>query len=273
MIVNFIKMQGTGNDFVVIDAREKPIEITPKMAERLSHRRFGVGADQVLVIAPSGKADVRMRIFNADGSEVEHCGNGIRCLAKYVTQNGRSQKRLSVETLSGVQTVAIVKDRVRVDMGPPELEGEKIPVRSSGRVIAKRFSVGDLVLEATCVSMGNPHVVIPVASVDPFPVAEIGPQIENDPFFPNRTNVEFVEFVHRHQIKMRVWERGAGETWACGTGACAAVVAGVLLERSDRRVEVDLKGGRLDIEWDERTNHVFMTGPAEEVYRGVIEIE
>ncbi len=272
MKIPFIKMHGTGNDFIVIDARKRGVRMTKKLVQRLCHRRFGIGADQVLVVAPSQIADVQMRIFNADGSQVEHCGNGIRCLARYVTGEGGGKKVLRVETLSGVSTIKLLGDRVCVDMGPPRLEAEEIPVRAEGRVIARPFAQDGFQMEMTCVSMGNPHCVIPVEAVEPFPVEGVGPQMERDPFFPNRTNVEFVEFVSRERIKMRVWERGSGETWACGTGACAAAVAGVLLKKTGRKVEVDLKGGVLDIYWDPRTNHVFLTGPAEEVYRGEITI-
>jgi diaminopimelate epimerase len=270
MKISFIKMHGTGNDFVVIDGRKRSVRISKKLVQRLCHRRFGIGADQILVIASSRRADVQMRIFNADGSEVEHCGNGIRCLARYVAEGENSKKTLSVETLSGISVVKLLEDKVRVDMGVPRFEAKEIPVQTQGRVIARPFTQDGFQMEMTCVSMGNPHCVIPVEAVEPFPVEAVGSQIENDPFFPNRTNVEFAEFVSRDRIKMRVWERGSGETWACGTGACAVAVAGVLLKKTGRKVQMDLKGGALEIYWDPKTNHVFLTGPAEEVYRGEI---
>lgn len=263
-------MHGTGNDFVLLDSIfHKTPRITRELARRLCDRRYGVGCDQLLVLAPSKKADFRMDIFNADGGEVEMCGNGIRALAKYVRDHKLSTKgEIEVETIGGIIRPKIVGDLVEVDMGEPVLEGENIPVSKKGRVINSPL----LQFNITCVSMGNPHCVIFVEGVDKYPVTDYGPVIENHPFFPKRVNVEFVEVIDLKRLKIRVWERGAGETHACGTGACATVVASVLNKKTGRDVVVGLKGGELEIRWDEKSNHVFMTGPAETVFEGEIEI-
>lgn len=278
MKLPFTKMHGTGNDFVVIDVRrdtlpENPFASVPagaELARHLADRRFGVGADQILLLADSDHADFRMGIFNADGSEVEMCGNGIRCLAHYVWRHGLSRKDvLKIETPAGIIRPRRDGDQVAVDMGEPVLEATGIPVRLEGdRVIDHPLDLGDETFRLTCVSMGNPHAVLFVDDVEQAPVRALGPRIEMHDFFPNRTNVEFVQVSGRGALKMRVWERGSGETWACGTGACAAAVAAVLTDRADRDVTVELQGGDLRIAWRKSDDRVIMTGPATEVFQG-----
>jgi diaminopimelate epimerase len=282
-------MHGLGNDFVFIDCRAFDPPDLPRLAEKLCHRRFGIGADQLLLLYPSKIADFRMRIFNGDGSEVEMCGNGIRCFAKYIWDRGLSEKRtLKVETMAGIIRPEKVEGLVRVDMGEPVLDPERIPVgigrestagtRQSGQgagdsnrgpVIDFPLRIEEKELRMTCVSMGNPHAVIFVDNVSEFPVAYYGPLIENHALFPKRTNVEFVQAMGRSDIRMRVWERGAGETMACGTGASAAAVAAHLKAITGRAVTVHLNGGDLSIEWAD-DDHVYMTGPAVEVFTGAI---
>lgn len=271
-------MHGLGNDFVVLDAikstkiRRLGARDLAALARQICDRRFGVGADQLLILYPSRKADFRMRIFNADGGEVEMCGNGIRCLARYVWGKGYSRRRIiSVETLAGIITPEKSDGLVRVDMGVPVLDGERIPIRRSGRMINRTLKVRDRTFRITAVSMGNPHAVIFVRNLDRFPVHEYGPLIERHELFPRRTNVEFIEIGSSEELRMRVWERGAGETLACGTGASAAVVASVLNGKTGRRAIVHLLGGELLIEWADN-DHVFMTGPAESVFAGEIEL-
>ncbi len=272
--IRFTKMQGTGNDFVLLDAVSNDFSgfDFASASRRLLDRRFGVGADQLLVLLPSQekeKTRLRMRIFNADGSEVQMCGNGIRCLAKYIWTRGLAPKmeKLEIETLAGIILPEEKNGLVRVDMGAPRLEGREIPVLAEGRIVDYPLEIEGAHFSITCVSMGNPHAVIFVEDVAGFPVGLYGPRIENHPLFPERTNVEFIQVVNKGQIKMRVWERGSGETLACGTGASASVVASALKGLTSGRVEVELAGGRLDIEWAEN-GHVYMTGPAEEVFEG-----
>lgn len=278
--MRFTKMHGLGNDFVVVNNLEEklPEEKLPELAQRWCDRRFGIGADGIVLVDVSKAAAFRMRIFNPDGSEAEMCGNGIRCLAKYVYDRRlHDDTTLTVETLAGVKTLRLsVKSKqveaVRVDMGEPVFERQAIPMRGEGSPVkGERLQAAGRRFEVTCLSMGNPHCVTFVDDVDNFPVATVGPQIENHKAFPKRTNVEFVQPVSPSEIKMRVWERGAGETLACGSGASAAVVASVLNERTSRRVTVHLLGGDLLIEWG-GDNHVYMTGPAVEVFEGEIEL-
>jgi diaminopimelate epimerase len=270
--MKFTKMHALGNDFVVIDARAVRINSPEKFARKVCQRHFGVGADQVLLLVESPKADFGMRIYNADGAEVEMCGNGIRALAKYIWDRGLSEKDvLDIDTPAGVIRPQRVEELIKVDMGEPVLEGRKIPVNLDGHVVDHRLEVEDAVFEITCVSMGNPHAVIFVDDVEGFPVGRYGPLIENDPLFPNRINVEFIEVLNSSELKMRVWERGAGETLACGTGASASAVASVLKGLTDRRVTVHLKGGDLHIEWADG-GRLYMTGPAAEVFEGEIKI-
>jgi diaminopimelate epimerase len=276
-MVKFTKMHGIGNDYIYIDARSTAVRHPEKLAVAMSDRHFGVGSDGLILILKSETADFRMRMFNADGSEAEMCGNGIRCFAKYVYDHGLiKNKRISVETLAGVKHLDMqVKNKkvetVRVDMGEPILQRERIPMSGNpGMVIGEALSLGDGVrFEITAVSMGNPHAVIYVEDVKNFPVEKYGTMIENHDLFPNRTNVEFVQILNEGEVIQRTWERGSGETLACGTGASAVTVAGVLMRRTARSILVHLNGGDLRTEWREDDNHVFLTGPAVEVFQGI----
>lgn len=275
MTLRFTKMQGTGNDFVLIDALSPEIAGVDfsRIASKLCDRKYGIGADQLLLLLPSKKADFRMAIFNPDASQVEMCGNGIRCLARYIWDKGYSKNgTLEIETLAGIRKPERRGELVRVDMGVPRLEASEIPVRLEGRVIDHPLKVKDKTFAMTCVSMGNPHAVIFVDEVENFPVALYGPEIENHQLFPERTNVEFIKVVSRKEIKMRVWERGTGETLACGTGACAAAVAACMKKLTESDVKVKLTGGELIIEWGGEGKRLYMTGPAEYSFTGEIEI-
>jgi diaminopimelate epimerase len=266
-------MHGTGNDFIVVDCRAFELPDPAAFSIRYCHRRFGIGADQLLLLYPSKSADFTMKIFNADGSEVEMCGNGIRCFAKYIWDRNLSGKQvLDVETLAGIIRPERSGADVRVDMGEPILDPQKIPVnlQSQAKAVDYPLSIADREFNVTFVSMGNPHAVIFLDDdVSDFQVGRYGPKIEMHTLFPKRTNVEFVNVVNRHELIMRVWERGSGETLACGTGACATGVASMLKGLTERRVTVKLLGGNLSIDWAEN-NHVYMTGPAVEVFEGVI---
>ena len=272
----FTKMHGTGNDFVVIDSRDVDLSRHFEMSElarMLCNRRFGIGADQLLMLCSSSEADFKMVIFNADGSEVEMCGNGIRCLAKYIWDRKISTKDiLKIDTAAGVKRPERIGDLVRVDMGEPVLEADKIPValESATPIIDHPLKINDRVLNTTCVSMGNPHAVIFVnEDVDNFPVTVYGPAVEHHSIFPNKTNVEFVNVLNKKEMKMRVWERGVGETLACGTGASASAVAAMLKGLTDRKVAIHLLGGDITVEWP-KDDRVYMTGPAVEVFEGRI---
>lgn len=273
MKIPFTKMHGTGNDFIVIDCREFDLPDPAAFSVKYCHRRFGIGADQVLLLHPSKIADFMMKIYNADGSEVEMCGNGIRCFAKYIWDRNLSGKQvLDVETLAGIIRPERSGDNVRVDMGEPILDPQKIPVNIESQAMAVDYplSIDDKNFDITFVSMGNPHAVIFLdEDVSHFPVERYGRQIEMHPLFPRRTNVEFVNAKSRDELIMRVWERGSGETLACGTGACATGVAAMIKGLSDKKVTVKLLGGNLSIEWAEN-NRVHMTGPAVEVFEGII---
>jgi diaminopimelate epimerase len=277
-MIQFTKMHGLGNDYLVVDAmQESPSESKlSALAKALSDRHFGVGADGLILVLPSRAADFRMRIFNSDGSEAEMCGNGIRLFAKFVYERGHTKaKDLEVETLAG-----IVRPRlrvrggrvtsVRVDMGEPRLARSEIPMKGTdeAQVVNERLRVGGRRYQITAVSMGNPHCVMFVEDVDRARVGEIGPAIERHDLFPKRTNVEFAQVVGDGQIRMRVWERGAGETLACGTGASAVLVAAVLNGLAPRKAVVHLRGGDLKVSWNREDNHVFIEGPAAEVFTG-----
>jgi len=290
MKVHFIKMHGLGNDFILIDciAQQCPTEKKDleALGKRLCDRRFGIGADQILLLSSSQKADFMMRIFNADGSEVEMCGNGIRCLAHYIWDSRLSDKQvLSVETPAGIIRPEKAGDMVKVDMGEPIFEPERIPVNINaesnpplppfskgghGAIIDYPLKIEDREFAITCVSMGNPHAIILVDDVLRFPVNYYGPLIEIHPLFPRRINVEFIEVLSETEVRMRVWERGAGETLACGTGASAAAVATCLQGKTGKKVTVHLLGGDLFIEWA-GNNHVYMKGPAARVFEGVVD--
>jgi len=274
--IPFIKMQGIGNDYVYVDAITNHIPHPEQIAPRISDRHFGVGGDGLILLLSSSKADFRMRMFNADGSEAQMCGNGIRCLSKMIYEHNFSEKKeLSIETMAGVKEVKLeVKNRkvlsVTVDMGAPRIERNELPmIGDSGSVIEEELELEDGVrFLISAVSMGNPHCVIFVEDVENFPLSKYGPMIENHPLFPERTNVEFVEIISPGEVRQRTWERGSGETLACGTGASAVTVAGSLARKLDKKVLVHLRGGDLSINWDVITGNVFMTGPAEEVFRG-----
>lgn len=274
-MIKFTKMHGLGNDYVYIDAINQKIENESSLAKFVSNRHFGIGSDGLILICKSEIADFKMRMFNSDGSEAEMCGNGIRCVGKFVYDKGLTNKTtVKIETLAGIKTLILnTKDgkvgTARVDMGEPILEAEKIPVISTEK------SVKNLELEAenkkfkfTCVSMGNPHAITIVENTKEFDVEKYGKVLEIDKAFPKKANIEFAQIIDRHNINMRVWERGAGETLACGTGACATAVACNLNGLTDRKVNIELLGGTLNIEWNETDNHVYMTGPAVTVFDG-----
>jgi diaminopimelate epimerase len=272
-------MHGAGNDYVYVNCFEETVADPAALARQVSNRNFGIGSDGLILILPSEVADVRMRMFNSDGSESEMCGNGIRCVAKYAFDHGLvDQKVITVETGAGILNLMLFTneadqvERVRVNMGRPRLTRGEIPMTGSPeeQVINTELKVLDRTFHITCVSMGNPHCVIFVDNVAEFPLAKYGPAIENHPMFPNRTNVEFVEVISPTEISQRTWERGAGETLACGTGSSAVTVAGVLNERTERHLLNHLLGGDLEMEWAE-DGSVFMTGPAVQVFEGVFD--
>lgn len=274
-MIKFTKMHGLGNDYVYIDAINQKIENESSLAKFVSNRHFGIGSDGLILICKSDSADFKMRMFNSDGSEAEMCGNGIRCVGKFVYDKGLTDKTIvKIETLAGIKTLVLnTKDgkveTARVDMGEPILEAEKIPV------ISKEQPVKNLELEAenkkfkfTCVSMGNPHAITIVENTKEFDVEKYGKILGVDKAFPKKANIEFAQIIDKENIKMRVWERGAGETLACGTGACATAVACNLNGLTGRKVNIELLGGTLNIEWNEKDNHVYMTGPAVTVFDG-----
>jgi diaminopimelate epimerase len=278
--MRFTKMQGLGNDYVYVDGCRETVADPAAVARRVSDRRFGIGSDGLILIQRSESADFRMEMYNADGSRGEMCGNGLRCVARYVYEHGLvAETSLRAETDAGIREVEVLLDgdtvaAVRVDMGAPLLERAHIPMDGPpGFVIAERIPVQDHEITATCLSMGNPHCVVFVEDPGSFPVARFGAALESHAFFPNRTNVEFVQVVGRGEMVQRTWERGSGETFACGTGACASVVAGRLNGLVDDRVTVHLKGGDLDVEWAGEGSPVFMTGPAVEVFTGEIALD
>ena len=273
--MKFTKLHGCGNDYVYVNLFEETIENPAELSIEISDRHFGIGSDGLITIGPSEVADFRMRIYNADGSEAEMCGNGIRCVAKYVYDHKLTDKtEITVESGAGIKTLKLfVEDgkvaQVRVDMGEPILTPDLIPVVADGeKVIDEEIEVCGKIWKMTCVSMGNPHAVVFVDDVDNFELEKYGPHFENHPRFPKRTNTEFVKVISRNEASMRVWERGSAETWACGTGTCATAMACILNGLTDNKVLVHLRGGDLTIEYDEETNHVFMTGPATEVFNG-----
>ncbi|KQC15932.1 MAG: diaminopimelate epimerase [Methanosaeta sp. SDB] len=270
--MKFVKMHGLGNDFILPEDPSEEWKLSPEMIRRICDRHFGIGADGVITVSFSPSADLKMRIFNSDGSEAEMCGNGIRCFALYARDRGLfSGPEMSVETLAGIIRPRIEGDQVVVDMGEPQFAAEKIPVNLPGEVIDHPVVFAGREFAITCVSMGNPHCVVFWASEEEPPVADLGPVIERDPLFPEKTNVEFIRVLNDRELDFQVWERGAGMTLACGTGACAALAAAARTGRTGRKGLVHLPGGDLEIEWREN-NHIFMTGPAVEVFRGVIEI-
>ncbi|MDR2086567.1 MAG: diaminopimelate epimerase [Dysgonamonadaceae bacterium] len=265
--MKFTKMHGLGNDYVYIDCFKEKVENPQELAIKISDRHRGIGSDGLILIMPSETCDFRMRMFNADGSEGRMCGNGARCVGKFVYDEGYTYKKeITLETKSGIKALQLFPvnqkvEKVRVDMGEPQ-----------SQLINQTVDFESEKYTLTCVSMGNPHAVIFTTGIDAADIETIGKKIENHPMFPERTNVEFVEILSPTQAKMRVWERGSGETQACGTGACAVAVAGVLNRLLERRSTISLPGGDLEVEWNEKNNHVFMTGPAVKVFDGEIEI-
>jgi len=266
-------MHGIGNDYIVIDNRSGVIKEkdASKLAQKICRRRYSIGADGMILVSNSTIADAKMRIYNLDGSEAEMCGNGIRCFSKFCYENKIVEKKeLTIETLAGIRKGKLIAKngkitQVSIDMGIPIFERAQIPMTGSGKCVNQDLTLNQTLLKITCLSVGNPHCILFVDNLDVFPVHIIGPKIENHPLFPNRINVMFVEIQDKDKIKMRSWERGCGETLACGTGACAAVVAGNFLRKTKRKVTVSLRGGNLEIE---NAEHVFMKGPVEKVFEG-----
>ena len=276
MAMRFTKMHGAGNDYIYVDCFAEPIpQEVEELARVVSNRHFGIGGDGLILICPSQNADAEMRMYNADGSYSQMCGNGIRCVAKYLYDHGIVPKdQMTIESGGRNLTLELTTsggkvERVRVDMGIPVLKASEIPTLLPGDpVINAPLEIDGFLYAATCVSMGNPHCVLFVSHADDDLVLRVGPRIERDPAFPERVNVEFVEVLSPTRLRQRTWERGSGETLACGTGASAVCVAGVLVGRTERRVTIELLGGELELEWSEADNHVYMTGGATEVFSG-----
>lgn len=275
--LRFTKMQGAGNDYIYINGFEQTIDNPSETAIELSNRNFGIGSDGLVLILPSKTCDFRMQMFNSDGSEAEMCGNASRCVGKYVFDHElTTKKEITLETKAGVKLITLLdgnakKRKVRVDMGEPILNPELIPVKITQNPALKHpLKIEDKTWEINCVSMGNPHAVIFTNNIKNLDLPTIGPKFESNPIFPRKTNTEFVEVIDKKTLNMRVWERGAGETLACGTGACAVAVAAVLNGLTERKVNINLLGGQLEIEWNENNNHVYMTGEAVTVFDGVI---
>jgi diaminopimelate epimerase len=278
--MKFTKMQGAGNDYVYVNCFVEQIEDPAAVAVKVSNRNFGIGSDGLILIMPSDQADVRMRMFNSDGSESEMCGNGIRCVAKYAYDHGIiAKKEISAETGAGILTLQLVTgadgkvEKVRVNMGPPRLTRGEIPMQGApeAQVVDEPLNILHSTFKITCASMGNPHCVIFVDDVESFQVEKYGPLIENHEMFPRRTNVEFVQIISRTEVRQRTWERGAGETLACGTGSSAVTAACVLNGLTEKKILNHLSGGDLEMEWGDDGN-IYMTGPAVEVFNGEIEI-
>ena len=273
--MKFTKMHGIGNDYIYVNCFEEVVTEPERLAIVMSRPHFGCGADGLILIEPSDTADFGMRIFNSDGSEAGMCGNGIRCVGKYVYERGMTDKtELTIATKGGYKQIQLQLEdgkvsRVKVDMGTPELNPKLIPVDLPGEIVLRhRLQIMGQTWFITCVNMGNPHAVLFVRDPEVIDLPTIGSMIEHHPLFPRRTNVEFVRVIDRGILQMRVWERGAGETLACGTGACASLVAAVLTGLSDRTVQMKLSGGNLQLQWDAADNHVYQTGPASFVYDG-----
>ena len=277
-MLRFTKMQGLGNDYVYMDAINQQIDNASELSKRVSDRHFGIGSDGLILICESKIADFKMRMFNSDGSEAEMCGNGIRCVGKFVYDKKLTNKTvLSIETLAGIKHLNLNIENgkvktVRVDMGEQILEPKKIPVISDEQIVKNlKIKVQDKDFIFSCVSMGNPHAITIVENVSEFDVDKYGKVVEINETFPKKTNVEFIEIIDKQHVKMRVWERGAGETLACGTGACATTVACFLNGLTERKIKVELLGGILDIYWNDKDNHVYMTGPAVTVFEETLE--
>ncbi|GAB6011793.1 diaminopimelate epimerase [Viscerimonas tarda] len=278
--LKFTKMQGAGNDYIYINGFNQDVKDRSAAAIKLSNRNFGIGSDGLVFILPSEVADFRMQMFNSDGSEAEMCGNAVRCVGKYVYDNGlTSKKDISIDTKAGVKYIALldgnaVSRRATVDMGEPILDSALVPVTIVGNpVLSQPLEIDGETWKITCVSMGNPHAVVFTTGIKDFDLPVLGPKFEKNPVFPRKTNTEFIEVIDRNTLNMRVWERGAGETLACGTGACAAAVAAVLNGYCDRKIRIHLLGGDLEIEWKEENNRVYMTGEAVTSFEGEVYYE
>ena len=288
-MLKFTKMEGTGNDYIYVDTIHQKVANPSEMAIKMCDRHFGVGSDGLILIGNAALDCFKMNIYNPDGTEAEMCGNGIRCVGKFVYDKGLTDKtEVKIETLAGVKTLDLtIEDdqvsSVKVDMGEPILEADKIPIinykkeTSPEGIVYVRADTSLLIRnrieKLTCLSMGNPHAVCFTDNINDIDIAEVGPTVENDENFPNRTNVEFIDIVSEKEINMRVWERGVGETLACGTGACAAVVASILNGYTERKVTVNLLGGKLEIHWNKKNNHVYLKGPARTVFEGEIDLD
>lgn len=270
-------MHGAGNDYIYINGLTQSIENPSQLAVQLSNRNFGIGSDGLVIIHPSEVADFRMQMFNSDGSEAEMCGNATRCVGKYVYDNElTSKKEITLETKAGIKYITLLdgdlrKRKVTVDMGEPILDPDLIPVNINEQpVLNYPLDIDGKIWKISCVSMGNPHAVVFTEGIKDFDLVNLGPKFESHPIFPKKTNTEFIEIIDRKTLNMRVWERGAGETLACGTGACAAAVASVLNNYCDRNITIHLLGGDLEIEWRESNNHIYMTGEAVTVFDGIL---
>ena len=276
MKLNFTKMQGAGNDFVVVDGYTKPVQLSSIQIQQIANRFFGVGCDQLLIVEKTATPDVdfRYRIFNADGSEVQQCGNGARCFVRFVVDKGLTNKEsIKVETASGIITLMLEENgQVTVNMGPPNFDPQSLPFLRETQALQYSLALKETAINISAVSMGNPHAVVVVDDVNTAPVVEIGAEIESHPHFPQHVNAGFMQVIHPHEIKLRVYERGSGETLACGTGACAAVVSGIQLNLLRSPVLVNMRGGQLNITWTNASSPVMMTGPATIVFEGEIEI-
>lgn len=280
--MKFVKMEGIGNDYVYIDCTKEEIKNTHELAKKVSNRHFGIGSDGLILICNSDRADFKMKMFNSDGSEAEMCGNGIRCVGKFIYDNNLSKKEeLSIETLAGIKKLKLnIQDNkvstVTVDMGEPILKAQEIPIKDETKFKSNEgieynkvnLNIKDVEFEFTCVSMGNPHAITYIENTDNFDLEKYGKIVEIDEHFPKKVNAEFIQIIDKNNIKMRVWERGSGETLACGTGACASAVASYLNGLTDRNVNVHLLGGILNIKWNKEDNHIYMTGPATTVFTG-----
>ena len=273
--LKFTKMQGAGNDYIYVNALSHQIENPSQLAIKLSNRNFGIGSDGLVLILPSETCDFRMQMFNSDGSEAEMCGNASRCVGKYVYDNGLiSKKEITLETKAGIKYITLLDGdetarKITVDMGEPILDPSLIPVKIAEEpVLGYPLSIDGKTWKISCVSMGNPHAVVFTTNIKDLDLPFIGPKFEKHSIFPRKTNTEFIEIIDRNTLNMRVWERGAGETLACGTGACAAAVAAILNNYCDRKITIHLLGGDLDIEWNKENNHVYMTGEAVTVFEG-----
>ncbi len=279
-MIKFTKMHGLGNDYVYMDAIHQTIKNESSLAQFVSNRHFGIGSDGLILICKSEVADFKMKMYNQDGSQAEMCGNGIRCVGKFVYDKGLTNKtKLTIETLAGIKILELNVENnevktVKVDMGEPILSPNKIPVKAQEEPVTNlKIKALDREFKFTCVSMGNPHAITLVEDTKSFDVEKYGKVLEVDKVFPNKTNVEFIQILDKEHIKMRVWERGAGETLACGTGACATLVACNLNGLTNNKATVELLGGNLEIEWNKENNHVYMTGPAETVFEGGLKYE